>query len=191
MGKEERHPLLHRQRAGTPVRKRSRAVTAGAVISFPDTWAKAWLWSTHDVLRWIAVGRWQHPAKSIAHSRSSTSLCRFDFIASYKVSLARYAGCWKEQWLSTPSYHHTRGYLYWFHRCMWRKVLCYMVLSCKPLFKIILMSIRLCIFWNMIYLCGSGGVNTTFHQNNCSLTIHTILQSVSFGMDRSSFFSGL
>lgn len=45
----------------------------------------------------LAKGRWQHPAKSIAHSRSSTSICWFDFIANDKMSLAISSHCWKER----------------------------------------------------------------------------------------------
>lgn len=38
--KEEGHPLLRRPEQTMPVRRRSGAVTAGAVINFRDAWAK-------------------------------------------------------------------------------------------------------------------------------------------------------
>lgn len=172
MGKEEQQ---RSSTGGEPVRGRRGAVTAGALISCPDAGAGASLRSAPGALLSTCCGSTPASSTQRCPQREPRACAGLISVPTIKWASPLHPGCGRERWLSTPSPHDTRSCLHWFHARMGRKVLCDMALSCKSLFKIIFTSIESCIAWNTTCLYGREEVNTVFHQNNCLLTIHTVL----------------
>lgn len=176
MGQEEWHLLLHWQRVDSACQKKEQSCHSGCCDQFPRHMGQGMIMK-YTLCAVINLPKGDDSTQQTALPTVGAPQASVGLISLPTTKWASLflhtAG--RSEWLSTPSHHDTHGYLYWFHSRMWRKVPYYMLLSCKSLLKIILPSVKLCIFWNMISLCGSGGVNGIFHQNNYLLTIHTIL----------------